>query len=88
MHTNPDIKLFHVGTDYFAVDMSADTVNYTHLYQMNEATAMLWEAFQDKEFDADMMVDKLCAEYDVAHDVAHRDVAQLLSEWQAIGMMA
>ena len=87
MRTNPDIKLFHVGSDYFAVDMSAETVNYTHLYKMNEATAMLWEAFQGKDFDDEMMVDKLCEEYDVPRDVALRDVRQLLSEWQAIGMM-
>lgn len=88
MHLNPDIKLFHVGTDYFAVDMSTGEVNYTHLYQMNEATAMLWEAFSGRDFDADMMVDKLCAEYDVARDVARQDVEQQLSEWQANGMMA
>ena len=88
MRLRDDIKLFEVGTDRFAVDMSADGVDYTHLYTMNDATAMLWEAFHDKDFTLEMMVEKLCAEYDVTPEVARKDISQMLSEWQSYGMMA
>ena len=88
MRLKDDLKLFHVGHDYFIVDMNTDMVDMTHLYAMNEATAFLWEEFHDKEFTLDEMAARLCEAYDVEADTARRDVDEMLKTWNEYGMIA
>ena len=38
-------------------------------------------------FDAESLASKLCDEYDVSMDQAMKDAADLLSEWQSVGVV-
>ena len=49
---------------------------------MNESAAFLWKAVEDKEFDADTLINLLMEEYDITREVAQKDVASLLETWE------
>lgn len=88
MRIKADLQLYHVGHDYFIVDMSTDEIDMAQLFSMNEATAFLWEEFHDKEFTPEQMVARLCERYEVDADTARQDISQLLDTWKAYGMIA
>ena len=88
MRIRADHQLFHVGHDYFVVDMSSACIDKTQLYSMNEATAFLWEEFHDKEFTPEEMSMRLCEAFEVDAETARRDISQMLETWKVFGMMA
>lgn len=55
---------------------------------MNEATAMLWEAFQGRDFTVEDMADVLCETYDVSRDVALHDIREMLQQWKDYELLA
>lgn len=87
MRIKADHQLYHVGHDFFVVDMSTDHIDKAHLYSMNEATAFLWEEFHDKDFTLEQMSMRLCEAYDVDVETARRDVSQMLDAWKTYGMI-
>lgn len=63
-------------------------VNFGRLLAMNDTAAWLWQQAQEMDnFDAESLASKLCDEYDVSMDQAMKDAADLLSEWQSIGVV-
>ena len=50
---------------------------------MNESAAFLWKAVQDKDFDAETLIDLLMEEYGIERNVAEADVAPLLQTWKS-----
>ena len=55
---------------------------------MNEATAMLWEAFQGRDFTEEDMADVLCETYDVSREVALHDIREMLQQWKDYELLA
>jgi hypothetical protein len=65
-----------------------DALNFGRLLALNETAAWLWkEALRQGEFTAESLAGKLCEEYDVAADVAQRDVEGILQKWQEVGVV-
>lgn len=63
-------------------------VNFGRLLAMNDTAAWLWQQAQEMgNFDAESLASKLCDEYDVSMDQAMKDAADLLSEWQSVGVV-
>ena len=63
-------------------------VDFGKLISLNETAAWLWkEALQQGDFTAETLADRLCEEYDVTPEVAHRDVADIVSKWQEVGIV-
>lgn len=63
-------------------------INFGKLLALNESAAWLWEQAQAQgDFTIDSLTDKLCEEYDVLPDEARLDVADILAEWQNIGVI-
>lgn len=63
-------------------------VNFGRLLAMNDTAAWLWQQAQEMDnFDAESLASKLCDEYDVSMDQAMKDAADLLSEWQSVGVV-
>ena len=87
MRIKADLVLYHVGTEYVVVDMNTKDIDLAQLYAMNEASASLWNAFQGQEFTAEMMAARLCETYEVEHEIALRDVKEMLATWQAYGII-
>ena len=63
-------------------------VNFGRLLAMNDTAAWLWQQTHEMDnFDAESLASKLCDEYDVSMDQAMKDAADLLSEWQSVGVV-
>ena len=60
-----------------------DAVNFGRLLCLNETAAWLWKQAQEMgDFTVEALADKLCEEYDVTTDVAQKDVAAVVGQWQ------
>lgn len=63
-------------------------IDFGRLLCLNETAAWLWkEAKEMGDFKVEQLADKLCEEYDVTPDEAHRDVADIIAEWQSVGVV-
>jgi len=60
-------------------------INFGKLLSLNESAAWLWQQAQAMDdFTVEALAAKLCEEYDVETDVALRDVADIIAEWQKV----
>ena len=63
-------------------------INFGKLLALNETAAWLWQQAQAMgDFTVEALAEKLCEEYDVTPDVAKTDVAQMVAEWQNVGVV-
>ena len=63
-------------------------VNFGKLLALNETAAWLWKQAQAMgDFTVEALADKLCEEYDVTADEARNDVADILREWEQVGVV-
>ena len=63
-------------------------INFGKLLALNETAAWLWkETLQMGDFTIDALADKLSEEYEVATDEARQDVADIVTEWQKVGVV-
>jgi hypothetical protein len=64
-----------------------DVVDFTHLVRLNETSAYLWDALQDKDFTPETMADLLCGRYEVSREVALEDSIRLCDRFKEAGMV-
>ena len=63
-------------------------VNFGKLLALNDTAAWLWQKAQEMgDFTVEALAAALCDEYDVAPDEARKDVAEIVSEWQEVGVI-
>ena len=54
---------------------------------LNETAAWLWKQAQEMgDFTIEALAERLCEEYDVTPDEAKADVADIINEWQQVGV--
>lgn len=88
MRLRSDIRLYRLGKEQVVVNPGRNSERESYLYPMNEATAMLWEAFQGREVTVEAMADVLCEAYDVSRDVALHDIREMLQQWKDYELLA
>lgn len=63
-------------------------INFGKLLALNETAAWLWQQAQAMgDFTVETLAEKLCEEYDVTADEAKADVAEMIAEWQNVGVV-
>lgn len=82
MRVSKGYTLRTLGQEYILVAEGIDTVNFNRMISMNASAAFLWKEVEDKEFDANMLVQLLLDNYDITREVAEKDVNQLLQSWK------
>ena len=87
MKTNNGFILRSLGKEFILVAEGLEAVEASHMVSMNESAAFLWKAVEGKEFDTKTLADLLVEEYDIAQEVAERDVAKLIQTWQDAGVI-
>lgn len=83
MRTKKGFVLRSLGKEFILVAEGLEAVDANHLISMNESAAFLWKAVQDKDFDAETLIDLLMEEYGIERNVAEADVAPLLQTWKS-----
>lgn len=87
MKTNSNVKLRKIGNRFMIVADSDNETSKTHVYELNESAARLWQMMSDKDLSADELTECFCEEFDVAKDVAHADIERQLDEWKRFGLV-
>ncbi len=65
-----------------------EAVNFGRLLALNETAAWLWKQAQAMgDFTIDALAERLCEEYDVTNEVAQKDVAAIIGQWQKEGVV-
>lgn len=82
MKTKKGFVLRSLGREYILLAEGLEVADANKLISMNESAAFLWKAVEDKEFDADTLINLLMEEYGITHEVAEKDVAALVETWQ------
>lgn len=64
-------------------------VNFGKLLALNETAAWLWKQAQAMgDFTVEALADRLSEEYEVSAYEARQDVADIVGEWQSVGVIA
>lgn len=75
-------RLRQLGKEYILVAEGLDVLDANMMVSMNATAAFLWNAVEDKEFDAETLVQLLVDEYDVDRETAENDVKTLIDTWK------
>ncbi|MBQ3699108.1 MAG: PqqD family protein [Prevotella sp.] len=63
-------------------------INFGKLLALNETAAWLWKQAQAMgDFTIEALSERLCEEYEVTADKAKADVAEIVTEWQGVGVL-
>ena len=63
-------------------------INFGKLLALNETAAWLWKQAQEmSDFTIEALSERLCEEYEVTADKAKADVAEIVTEWQGVGVL-
>lgn len=81
MKTKKGFVLRSLGREYILVAEGLEAADANILISMNESAAYLWKEVEDKEFDANTLINLLMEEYGITREVAEKDVASLLQTW-------
>lgn len=82
MRTKKGLIMRTLGNEFILVDEGSNLTDFNRMISLNASAALLWEAVQDKEFDAETLINLLIEEYDINREVAEKDVASLLETWK------
>ena len=62
-------------------------INFGKMLALNETAAWLWKQAQEMgDFTIEALAERLCEEYDVTPDEGKADVADIINEWQQVGV--
>ena len=63
-------------------------IDFGKLLSLNESAAWLWQqAEQMGDFTVEALAGKLCEGYEVEPEVAKADAAEIVAEWQGVGVI-
>lgn len=87
MKLNQNFRLDLVAGEYMLMDMTKAAAGANGVFSMNEPSAWLWRRIGTREFDEPMLVEWICAEYDVSRELAATDVHNMVTLWREYGMV-
>lgn len=73
MKLKSNYKIRKIAGESVIVRMGTQNVKMTSIISLNPTSEWLWNQLQEKEFDAEVVVDLLTSEYEVEREVALAD---------------
>lgn len=86
MRLNPRFRLRTVAGGHMIVE-NGDAAGVKKVFSLNEPAAWLWRKIGLQEFDEQLLVDWICAEYEVGRSAAESDVRNMLNLWRGYDML-
>lgn len=88
MRIKNGFELRDVCGENVIVSYGEENIDFSKVISLNESAAYLWREVEGKEFDAQMLADLLCKEYDVDAATALADATKMASDWKEIGLIS
>lgn len=82
MKLKPNFELRTVCGENVVIPTGIENVNFDSIIHLNETGAFLWREAVKGEFTVESLTAALLAEYEVAEDVAAKDVAAFVAKLQ------
>lgn len=82
MKTKKGYTLRPLGQEYILVAEGLDVADATRMISMNSTAAFLWMEVENREFDAQTLVDLLVENWNISPETAEKDVDVLLKSWK------
>lgn len=77
-----------VGGAYIAIAVGAEAVSSNALIRMNSTGAFLWQLLNEGEHTEATLLDAMLNEYDVAPEIAARDISAFVKKLADAGLLA
>jgi hypothetical protein len=87
MQINKDFTIQQVGAAYIAVPVGKTSMTFHGMIRLNETGAFLWKLMAERDCTEEDLVDALLAEYDVAREIAARDVHTIVEQLEKSGVL-
>ena len=87
MQINKDFTIQKVGAQFVAVPVGETSKTFHGMVRLNETGAFLWRALAERDMTEAELVDALLAEYDVAREIAERDVHRVTEVLRENGIL-
>ena len=88
MQINKDFTIQKVGASYVAVPVGETSKTFHGMVRLNETGAFLWKQMSGKDCTEEALVEALLGEYDVAREIAERDVHRVVELLKENGILA
>ena len=88
MQINRDFTIQKVGSSYVAVPVGKTSQTFHGMIRLNETGAFIWNQMAQKDCTEEDLVAALLEEYEVAPDVAARDVHNIVEQLRASHILA
>ena len=76
-----------LGSEFIVTGDGISRVDFSKVVSMNATAAYLWNALQDREFEAEDLVPLLTERYDVDEATARADARALVESWLKAGIV-
>ncbi len=83
MKIREGFELRNVCGEHVVIAEGLAHLDFSKMIHLNETAAYLWEQVKNRDFDAEVLADLLCAEYEVENSVAKADSEALIAAWKA-----
>ena len=88
MKTKKGYRLRSLGDESLLVPENPyEAIDFSRMISLNASAAFLWKEVEDKDFDAETLVNLLMEGYGIDHDTAQHDVEALLQSWENAGII-
>ena len=88
MRIKKDFVLREVCGENVIMGENLKAIDFRKILSLNESAAWLWkEAKTQGDFTVESLTARLCEEYDVEADKARQDVANMVGQWQELGII-
>ncbi len=89
MRIKDGFELREICGEHVIMSYGLDNIDFSKVISLNETAAFLWkEAVGKGEFGEEELAAALLEAYEVDEDTARKDVAQVVSTWKEIGLLA
>ena len=82
-----DLQICRIGKKTILVDCSAENIDTTDVYSMNETAVWMWQKVNKKPCTAETLTTEMCAIFDVSQSQARKDIDIQLKEWEEMGLI-
>lgn len=80
--------LRRVGGEHVIMGEGLGAIDFGMMLALNETAEWLWKQAQEMgDFTVEALAGKLCEEYGISPVEARQDVADIVSEWQHVGVV-
>ena len=88
MRIKKEFKLREVCGQNVIMGEGLGAIDFGKLLALNESAAWLWRQAEDMgDFTIEALADRLYDEYEITPEQAKTDVAEIIAEWQNIGVV-